>query len=135
MKSITIAGGIGKDATTRTTGQGDKVTGFSVGVSEGFGDSKRTIWFDVSFWGQRGEKIAQYLTKGSRIAVTGDLSTREHDGKTYLTIRAHDVTLMGGGEQRNEQRQERQSGSATAGGYGGGAPGLDDEIPFRMEWR
>ncbi|TAE79417.1 MAG: single-stranded DNA-binding protein [Alphaproteobacteria bacterium] len=130
MKSLTIAGGIGKDAVTRNTQQGDKVTGFSVGVSEGFGDSKRTIWFDVSMWGNRGEKLAQHLTKGSRVVVTGDLSTREHEGKTYLTLRAADVTLMGGGN--------RDEGQSQRGGYDqspdrGRAPARDDlesDIPF-----
>lgn len=130
MKTITIAGGIGKDAVTRTTQQGDKVTGFSVGVSEGFGDSKRTIWFDCSLWGARGEKLAGYLTKGSRVVVSGDLSTREHDGKTYLTVRATEVTLMGGGQDRAEPRQERQqpTGGAPAGGIN--SRDMDDSIPF-----
>lgn len=130
MKNITIAGGITRDAVTRTTQQGDKVTGFSVAVSEGFGDAKRTLYFDCSLWGARGEKLAGYLTKGSRVVVSGDLSTREHEGKTYLTVRAAEVTLMGGGQDRGEPRQERQqpTGGAPAGGY-------DDEIPFNMEWR
>lgn len=138
MKSITIAGGIGKDAVTRTTQGGDKVTGFSVGVSEGFGDSKRTIWFDCSFWGNRGEKLAGYLTKGSRVAVSGDLSTREHEGRTYLTVRASEVTLLGGGNRddsmsdtpRAADRAQRPTGGAPAGGYD-----MDDQIPFSMEWR
>lgn len=127
MKSITIAGGITRDAVTRTTQQGDKVTGFSVAVSEGFGDSKRTLYFDCSLWGARGEKLAGYLTKGSRVAVSGDLSTRENDGKTYLTVRASEVTLMGGGQDRGEPRQGRQqpTGGAPAGGYDDG-----DSIPF-----
>jgi single-strand DNA-binding protein len=137
MKSLTIAGGIGKDAVTRSTQDGDKVTGFSVGVSEGFGDKKRTIWFDVSMWGNRGEKLAQHLTKGSRVAVTGDLSTREHDGKTYLTLRAADVTLMGGGNRDEGQSQRGGYDQSPDRGRAGGAPagGMDDEIPFSMEWR
>lgn len=127
MKSITIAGGIGKDAVTRTTQQGDKVTGFSVGVSEGFGDSKRTIWFDCSMWGARGEKLAGHLTKGTRVCVSGDLSTREHDGKTYLTVRVSDVTLLGGGQDREQRREEQSHGSAQAGGR---YDDMDSEIPF-----
>jgi len=123
MKSLTIAGGIGKDAVTRSTQDGDKVTGFSVGVSEGFGDKKRTIWFDVSMWGNRGEKLAQHLTKGSRVVVTGDLSTREHDGKTYLTLRAADVALMGGGERR-EDRQESSGRPAES------RNDMEDSVPF-----
>ncbi|MDI9407788.1 MAG: single-stranded DNA-binding protein [Candidatus Pacebacteria bacterium] len=126
MKSITIAGGLTRDAVTRTTQGGDKITGFSVAVDEGFGDKKRTLYFECSLWGARGEKRAEYLTKGTKVAVSGDLSTREHDGKTYLTVRADQVTLMGGG-QRGERREEPKGS-----GYGaGGRPGDDmDEIPF-----
>ena len=80
MKSITIAGNIGRNAETRNTQSGDSVTGFSVAVEERQGQDKRTIWFDVSIWGKRGSSLAQYLTKGTRVAVAGDLSTREHDG-------------------------------------------------------
>ena len=133
MKSITIAGNIGKDAQTRTTQGGDKVTSWTVAVEERQGQDKRTIWFDCNLWGARGEKLAEYLTKGGKVAVSGDLSTREHDGKTYLTIRADQVTLMGGG-QREERREEPKRES----GYGaGGRPrdDLNDEVPFAAEWR
>lgn len=131
MKNITIFGGITRDATVRTTQAGDRVTGFSVAVSEGFGDSKRTLYFDCSLWGGRGEKLSQYLTKGSRVCVSGDLSTREHDGKTYLTIRASEVTLGGSG-QRDESQGRDDGGrqSKPSGGFGGGGHAMDDEIPF-----
>lgn len=110
MKSITIAGNIGKDAVTRTTQGGDKVTGFTVAVEDRQNKDKSTVWFDVSMWGARGEKIAEYLTKGGKVCVSGDLSTREHEGKTYLTVRADQVTLMGGKPQadRSDSDIERE---------------------------
>jgi single-strand DNA-binding protein len=126
MKNITIAGRIGKDAETRNTQQGDQVTSFTVAVDEGFGDKKRTIWFDCSLWGKRGEKLAGYLTKGSSVTVTGDLSTREYEGKTYLTIRANDLTLQGGRDAGG--RQERQEGGSGAGGRP--SNDMDADIPF-----
>lgn len=125
MKSITISGGIGKDAVTRTTPAGDMVTSWSVAVAEGFGDKKRKLWFDCSLWGARGEKLAEYLSKGSKVSVSGDLSTREHEGKTYLTVRADQVTLMGGGEQREERQDRRQDTSDAP-----SRANLGDEIPF-----
>lgn len=124
MKAITIFGGIGKDAQTRTTQGGDKVTSFSVAVDEGFGDKKRTIWFDCSLWGQRGEKLAQYLTKGSRVCVTGDMSTREHEGRTYLTIRAADVTLAGGSQREDGPQHNDRAMRAPP------RDDLQDEVPF-----
>lgn len=127
MKSITVAGNIGKTAETRTTQGGDSVTSFNVAVEDRAGKEKSTIWFTCSLWGRRGEALAQYLTKGSKVCVSGDLSIREHEGKTYLQIRANDVSLMGG---KPEAQREESSGSA---GYGaGGRPGDDDgsDIPF-----
>jgi len=124
MKTITIAGNIGKDAVTRTTGNGDKVTSWSVAVEERNGQDKRSLWFDCNLWGARGEKLAQYLTKGSKVAVAGEMSTREHEGKTYLTIRADQITLLGGGQERNEQRSAPAQRNA-----------MDDEIPFAPECR
>lgn len=129
MKSITIAGNVGKDATTRTTGQGDKVTGFPVGVSEGFGDKKRTVWFDVSMWGKRGEKIADYVTKGTKVCVSGDLSTREHEGKTYLTVNASEVTLMGGNERREGDGMSSQARTADR-AQRPARDDLEDLVPF-----
>lgn len=130
MKSITIAGGLTRDAVVRTTQSGDKVTGFSVAVSEGFGDTKRTLYFDCTLWGKRGETLAQYLTKGGKVSVSGELSTREHEGKTYLTVKADQVTLLGGGEQRESKPQERQDRAPAQ------RSAMDDDaIPFAPEWR
>ena len=96
MKTITIAGNIGKDAETRTTPMGDSVTSWTVAVEDRQGKEKATLWFDCSLWGKRGVALQPYLTKGGKVCVAGDLSKREYDGKTYLTIRADQVTLMGG---------------------------------------
>ena len=120
MKTITIAGNVGKDAETRTTQGGDSVTSFNVAVEDRQGKEKSTLWFSCSLWGKRGESLKPYLTKGSKVAVSGDLSTREHEGKTYLQIRADQVTLMGGGQDRTE-RQEAPPSQRNA---------MDDEIPF-----
>jgi single-strand DNA-binding protein len=130
MKTITIAGNVGKDAITRTTPNGDKVTSWSIAVEERQGQEKRSIWFDCSLWGKRGESLCQYITKGGKVAVSGELSTREHEGKTYLVVRADQVTLMGG-KQSGGNDGDHSSGGA---GYGaGGRPGssdMDQEIPF-----
>lgn len=125
MKSITVAGGITRDAVTRRTPNGDAVTSWSVAVDDRASKEKRTLYFDCSLWGKRGESLAPYLTKGGKVAVSGELSTREHDGKTYLTVRAEQVTLLGGGQDPADRRDELRRDPARQ------APAsLDDEIPF-----
>jgi single-strand DNA-binding protein len=142
MLNAVIAGNIGKDAETRSAGQ-TTVTGFNVAVEQRGKDGKKTQWVGCSMWGKRGETLAQYLTKGSKVCVSGELTTREHDGKTYLDLNVSDVTLMGGKPDGNG---DRDSGQRDTGGYGnsGGGSGygagnggqggdnrdLGDEIPF-----
>ena len=124
MKSITIFGNVGKQPELRTTQQGQKVCGFSIAVNDGYGDNKRTLWFDCSCWGKRGEAIANNVSKGDKLCVTGDLSTREYEGKTYLTVNVNDFSFAGGnsdnrGGQPHDGGGDRQTQAE-----------LDDEIPF-----
>lgn len=100
MKFVCIAGRIGKDGELRRTQGGDPVLSFSVAVDDGYGDKKSTLWFDCSVWGKRAQALDPHVTKGSAVTVAGDLSTRTHEGKTYLTIRVAELTLQGGGEKR-----------------------------------
>jgi single-strand DNA-binding protein len=137
MKTIVIAGNIGKTAEVRNAGQ-NRVTGWTVAVDDGWGDNKTTIWFDCNWWGQRGEKVAQYIQKGGKITVSGELSKREHEGKTYLTVNVSDVTLQSKADSNGGGSGGNHSGHYKS-GYGGGASGganpsagrdLGDTIPF-----
>lgn len=132
MKQVTIAGNIGKDATNRQAGSGN-VTGFSVAVEDRTGKEKKTIWFDVAIWGDRGTKLSPYLTKGTRVAVAGDLGIRMHEGKAYLTVRADQVTLMGGGGNAGggqSQPDTQANGTARYDDKPSGYGADDDTIPF-----
>lgn len=133
MKTIVIAGRTGKAAELRRLQDGTPVLSFSVAVDDGWGERKRTMWFDCSLFGKRGEPLEQYMPKGTAVAVSGDLSTREHEGKTYLTVRVNEVTLQGGkSEGQSEQRSsgaKQQSYGEQSGSYGG-TDDLSDEIPF-----
>ena len=95
MNVFTVAGKVGKDAVLRHTDKND-VAGFSLAEDIGYGDNKKTQWYDCSIWGTRAEKLASYILKGQAVTVTGTLGTREHDGKTYITINVNDIALQGG---------------------------------------
>lgn len=118
MKNINIAGTIGRDAETKQAGN-DNVTSFSVAVDDRKGKEKGTLWFTVDIWGKRGDALSQYLVKGGKVCVSGDLSMRENNGKAYLTVRADQVTLMGG-----KQGESRQQDDGSRGGDDGG------DMPF-----
>ena len=123
MQIAHIAGNVGKDAETRSTQSGQKVTSFSLAVSHYTGKENVTIWFDVSMWGKRGEAVAQFAKKGAKLAVSGDFSTREYEGKTYLQVNANDFTPCG--EKRDSHHPNSGQDS-----YQAPARDLGDEIPF-----
>lgn len=127
---IIIAGTVGKDAVLRQT-QSDPVLGFSIAVNNGKdtqGVERPTTWYDCSLWGKRGEALARYITKGSKLTVTGRPTVRVHEGKAYLGVSVNEVTLMGGGQSRDESRDDssygRQDDRPAA------RSELDSEIPF-----
>jgi single-strand DNA-binding protein len=128
MNNYSVIGRVGKDAQTRFTQGGDAVTGWSLAVDSGYGDKKQTLWLDCSLWGKRGEKVAQYITKGAQVGVTGELGTREHDGKTYLTLRVGEVSLIGG--KRDEAPRSNRGGGGQSPPSGADEPFPQDDIPF-----
>lgn len=134
MKTIVIAGRTGKPAELRRLQDGTPILSFSVAVDEGWGDKKRTLWFDCSLFGKRGETLKDMLPKGKEVTVSGDLSTREYEGKTYLTVRVNEVTLQGGrsDDDRQERGNSRQQTEQRGGGY---ADTLNDDLPFGPEMR
>lgn len=101
---VTVAGNLGKLAERRFTPSGVEVIQFSVAEKV---SKDETRWFRCSWFGERAGKVAQYLTKGTRVSVTGrgKLNTWEKDGKTQTNIEIDvlDITLLGGGEKTDEQ--------------------------------
>jgi single-strand DNA-binding protein len=129
MNSINIIGRVGKDAATKAVGQGKLVTSWTVAVKVGWGQNEQTLWFDCGMWGERGEKVGARIAKGDQIGVTGSLSTREHEGKTYLKIDVQDVTLLGGRPESSERPARSQQRQQTA-PPPAEADFEDSEIPF-----
>lgn len=125
-----ITGRLGKDAEIRQAGR-DNVCSFSVASGRKVKGEEQTTWISCSLWGKRGETLGQYLSKGTKVAVSGELSTREHNGKTYLELRVSEIDLMGGGKRDGGQRQAPPpSQSAGNDQFDDNYPPDDSDIPF-----
>jgi single-strand DNA-binding protein len=132
MAHVIIPGNLGRDAEYKQTQSGQELCRFTVASDSGFGDSKQTTWFDVTKWGKGSRGLADLLRKGSKVTVIGELSTREHEGKTYLQCRADNITVHSATGEKSGGH-----GAARGGGGDGWTPGnqppaddLDDDIPF-----
>lgn len=135
MSIVHISGRIGRDAEVRHVGDSN-VCNFSVAENVGFGDKKFTQWWSCALWGTRGEKLAQWLSKGSAVTVCGEVSTREYtakDGtpKFELQCRVLDVALQGSGERvTNEEKPQTLAEKAAANKPAVDPDFGDETLPF-----
>ena len=73
MNFVFIAGHLGKDPETRFTADGTKVTTLVVATHSKKSGKEDTIWWRVTVWGDRFDKMMTYFKKGSAIMVKGEL--------------------------------------------------------------
>lgn len=70
-------------------------------------------FIDFAFMGKKFEKIANYLVKGTKIAISGRIETGSYQNKTgetvyYTRVRADEVTLLGGKKKEEAQQAPAQ---------------------------
>jgi single-strand DNA-binding protein len=134
MSIIAFSGRIGKDAETRTTQGGDRVTSFSVGCNVG---RDKTQWIDCSIWGDRGDKLAPYLLKGTPVGVNGRPAVRAYlkDGEAVAVQQCmvNHVDLLGSksdGDRASGNRDDSRDNGRSRAGSGPAPVDLGDDIPF-----
>ena len=127
MLKVFAAGRVGQDAKHTTTQGGTDICSFSLAGDVGFGDNKQTVWLDVAKFGKGAEGLTRYVKKGNQLTVSGSLSLREHEGRTYLKVQADDIALQGG-NSGNQRTPDGSQGSPPD--NGGGYDDMDDSIPF-----
>ncbi|MCB1136220.1 MAG: single-stranded DNA-binding protein [Chlamydiia bacterium] len=137
MNVIQVAGHIGRDAETRVTPGGQKVTSFTIAENVREGGQDTTYWYRVTIWGDQFAGMIPYLTKGKGIFVVGEFRMRTYQDnngqeKTSLEINARMLSFSpfgrGQGEGGGQQTQAAGTGfvqqAASAGDFGGGMAGV-----------
>lgn len=77
----------------KTTPSGKSVTSFTLANNTGYGDNERTNWIDCVAWNKSAENICKFFTKGSRITVVGELTTRQYEDKNGNKRKAVEVLV------------------------------------------
>lgn len=80
MNKIILTGNIGK-IEGQYTPKGKFVCKASLAVSVGWGDNKQTNWYNLTVWGDQGERFNEWASKGTRVLVEGTLELREWEDK------------------------------------------------------
>lgn len=150
VNRVILLGNLGQAPEVRTFQNGGKVVNLRIATSESWKDRntgerrERTEWHSVAIFNEPLAKIAeQYLRKGSKVYIEGQLETRKWQDQsgqdrysTEVVLRPFNSSLTlldgkpqgGGGYGDNPAEAPAGGGS---GGYGGGRSEYDDgEIPF-----
>ena len=152
VNKVILVGNLGRDPETRHTQDGSPVVNFSLATSEQWRDKssgerrERTEWHRVVIFNEHLCKIAeQYLHKGSKIYIEGQLQTRKWTDQSGVEKYSTEVVLQRYRGELTMLDTRCAGGGAMAAGdsYGGGATAepatpepvatggdLDDEIPF-----
>jgi len=133
MNNLTVAGQLGRDAEVRFLPNGDPVANFSIADSQG--KDKDAIWWNCQLFGKRAESLAQYLTKGQAVTITGSVSQRKYTDKNGVEkistdVRVNDVALQGGKREATQAQQPQQRQQAPQPSNSGGFADMDDDLPF-----
>ena len=155
VNKVILVGNLGRDPEIRRTQDGRPIANLRVATSETWRDKntgerrEKTEWHTVVVFSEGLCKIVeQYLKKGSKVYIEGQLQTRKWQDNQGQDRYSTEVVLQGfngsltmldgrGGASAsagmNEQDQTsygQENGSAAGNGAGGYDKTLDDEIPF-----
>lgn len=120
MQILTIAGNVGGVKNVKEV-SGDSVLNFSVAVDNGKdknGEKRDPTWYDCALWGKRATALAPYITKGSKLALSGRPGARAYEGKAYLSLTVDSLTFMSSAASAGDKPQESKPSYA------------DDDVPF-----
>ena len=131
VNKVILVGNLGRDPEVRRLGSGEPVVNLRIATSETWRDKQsgerkeRTEWHSVVIFNENLCKVAeQYLRKGSKVYIEGQLQTRKwtdqqgvekYSTEIVVSRFKGELTMLGG----------RSEGGSSGGGYGGGR-GDDD---------
>jgi len=129
---ITIAGNLVDDPELRFTPAGQPVARFRVASTPRFRDNNTGEWKDgdslfltCNVWRQAAENVAESLTRGMRVIVSGRLRQRSYETKEgeKRTVYEVEVDDVGPSLRNASAKVNRVARSGGDGGYGGGQRG------------
>lgn len=123
-QQITLIGNLGADPEMRVTADGTPVTSFRIATNRRWRaqdgtTQEKTVWFRVSAWRRLAETCNQYLTRGQRVLVVGEMEEpgawTDQEGNARASLQARNVQFF--------SSRDGAQGLASD-------PGEGEEMPF-----
>ena len=139
INKVILVGNLGRDPETRYLPSGGAVTNVSLATSRSWKDrdsgeqKEKTEWHRIVFFNRLGEIAGEYLKRGSKVYVEGELRTREweKEGQKHFTteIVANEMQMLDSKGGGSAYETSNSSSGATPNSLS--SPEIiDDDIPF-----
>jgi single-strand DNA-binding protein len=146
VNKVILVGNLGKDPEARRMTSGELMVNLSIATSETWRDKtsgerkEKTEWHRVVIWNENLAKVAeQYLRKGAKVYLEGQLSTRKYTDKDGVEKYSTEVVLnrfrgelvmLDGRSEGGGERGPRSGGGGSEAPANFDRAEMDDEIPF-----
>ncbi|MDR4305293.1 single-stranded DNA-binding protein [Chelatococcus sambhunathii] len=162
VNKVILIGNLGKDPEVRRLNSGEPVVNLRIATSETWRDKQtgerreKTEWHQVVIFNENLAKVAeQYLRKGSKVYIEGQLQTRKYTDQSGVEKYSTEIVLQryrgeltmlegrgggggddayegGGGDSfgRSSPTEQRRQPAMAGGGGGRFNDAMDDDIPF-----
>lgn len=137
-----IVGRLTGDATVNTVTGNKQVVNFSVAVNDSYKNKEgeritQTDYFDCAYW--IGTKVAEFLTKGTLVELSGRVTARawltgDGQARAALNFNTSKIQLFGGGKKVETQNDKPTNGDGAEEKYMDfeiiGGETVHDDLPF-----
>ena len=111
MNNVNIIGRVANELELRYTAQGTAVCNMSLAV-DGYKEDE-TYFFEVVTWGKTAENVAEYLGKGRKVAITGELQqnkwqNEQGQNRSKVVINARNVQFLDYKQDNDEQQAQTE---------------------------
>tara|TARA_Y100001970_G_scaffold3697_1_gene4242 strand:+ start:263 stop:703 length:441 start_codon:yes stop_codon:yes gene_type:complete len=141
INKVILVGNLGQDPEVKYTAGGAAVTTLSLATSESWkdkdtgSDQERTEWHRVVLWRRLAEIAGEYLKKGSKVYIEGQLQTRkwEQDGQTRYTteVIGRDMQFLDSRGSSSDSSSSYEDANQDMASQSMPDSGItDDDIPF-----
>lgn len=133
--TITVIGNLTNDPELRFTPSGSAVANFTIASTPRTFDRQSNEWKDgetlflrAAVWREAAENVAESLTKGMRVIVSGRLKSRSYETKegekrTVIELEVDEIGPSLRYANAKVNRTQRSGGQGGQGGFGGGNGG------------
>ena len=144
INNVVLMGRLVATPELRNTQTGRSVTSFRLAVDRGYvkpGEQRQADFIDCVAWGTSAEFITRYFQKGSMIAVTGSIQTRNYEDKngnkrTAVEVLVNQASFCGSKSETGTGSYQAPAAAPAAPSFATGNDGDfeeisgDDDLPF-----